>query len=125
MESGELDKPTDVEWLNPVYVKIADRPRERISGPAQAVPDRPLRKARNVVTETGASKIEGEITSLKDRVVRASSDKDRSLFSRELRYWEARRKSMEIVPTPNDIDQVQFETAVVVERGGTRRNSPS
>lgn len=77
------------------------------------------------MTETGASKIEGEITSLKDRVVRASSDKDRSLFSRELRYWEARRKSMEIVPTPNDIDQVQFETAVVVERGGTRRNSPS
>ncbi len=37
MEFGELDKPTDVEWLNPVYVKIADRPPERISGPAQAL----------------------------------------------------------------------------------------
>lgn len=89
--------------------------------PIPTVPDRPLSKTRNLVTQTGASKIEGEVASLKDRLVRASSDEDRSLLSRELRYWEARRASMEIVPTPNGIDQVQFGTTVVVERGSTKQ----
>lgn len=95
--------------------------KELDDAPIPDVPDRPVSKARNLVTETGASKIEGEIASLKDRLARASDGEDQSSLSRDLRYWEARKASMEIVPTSLIVDRVQFGTMVTIERDGTRQ----
>ena len=95
--------------------------KELDDAPIPGVPDKPVSKARNLVTETGASKIEGEIASLKDRLSRASHGEDQSSLSRDLRYWEARKASMEIVPLPQDVDHVQFGTTVTIERAGTRQ----
>ncbi|TNM60270.1 GreA/GreB family elongation factor [Aliirhizobium smilacinae] len=95
--------------------------KELDDAPIPGVPDRPVSKARNLVTETGASKIEGEIASLKDRLTRASFGENQSSLSRDLRYWEARKASMEIVPMPQVVDHVQFGTTATIERDGTRQ----
>ena len=42
-------------------------------------------------------------------------------MSRDLRYWEARKANMEIVPHPKDVAHVQFGTTVTIERDGTRQ----
>ncbi len=95
--------------------------KEVDDAPIPGVPDRPVSRARNLVTETGASKIKGEIASLKDRLARASDGEDQSSLSRDMRYWEARKVSMEIVPLSQDVDYVQFGTTVTIERDGTRQ----
>lgn len=96
--------------------------KDRDDVPIPSVPDRPVSNERNPVTETGASKIAGEIASLKDRLARASDGEDRSMLNRDLPYCEARKAGIQIVPMPQDVDHVQFGTMVVVERDGTRQD---
>lgn len=86
--------------------------------PTPALADRPVSAARNLVTATGAIKIEGEIASLLDRLARTSDAEGQSSLKRDLRYWEARKASMEVVQVPDAPTEVGFGTTVAVERDG-------
>jgi transcription elongation GreA/GreB family factor len=80
--------------------------------------ERPISDHRNLVTLEGLKAIEAEASSLREQLAKAEADGDRdkiALFSRDLRYWSARRESAELsVPDP-DSDVVRFGMSVTIE----------
>lgn len=79
--------------------------------------DRPLSAAPTLVTRRGAEFILAEIESLRARLETLTGTvADETL--RDLRYWEARRVTMQIVERDPDTNAVGFGTEVVVWRAG-------
>lgn len=99
--------------------------REAEGGEAfEDLPDRPV-SPHHLVTPSGLARMDEEIATLQKRLAAAQAADDKAevaRVSRDLRYWNARRLSAELVPPPTDKSHVRFGSCVTFERqdGRTR-----
>ncbi len=89
------------------------------------LPDRSVSQHRNLVTPTGLERIEAEVRRLEDGLAAARAADDAGTLARcqrDLRYWNQRRATAEVVPPPTRRDKVRFGSTVVVrlDTGGER-----
>jgi transcription elongation factor GreB len=82
------------------------------------LPQRPVSSARNLVTPAGARMIDDMIASLQSELSEAQNDEETARLRRDLRYWEVRHATMEIIDYPDVPDAIRFGTIVTVLRGG-------
>ena len=92
------------------------------------LPDRPLSPHPNFVTRRGLALIDAELERHRAALANAIIAEDRAAIaaaSREIRYWSARRASVEPQPPPPDTEAVHFGSRVTIERdapsGGAAR----
>ncbi|RDE08429.1 GreA/GreB family elongation factor [Pelagibacterium lacus] len=85
--------------------------------PEQKLPERTVSSAPNLVTRRGAELIAAEIDSL-TLALETLDGKDAEHARRDLRYWEARRATMQLVERSGDLDAVGFGTEIAVKRAG-------
>ncbi|WP_439273347.1 transcription elongation factor GreA [Pseudochrobactrum sp. HB0163] len=88
--------------------------------------ERPVSPHRNLVTRNGLAMIEAEVARLQQALAQATAAGDKSAiaqFSRDLRYWTARRETAELTEADSDSDVVRFGMQVVVENEDGRRQS--
>jgi len=81
------------------------------------IADRPLSPHRNLVTPEGLAQIDAEIERLHALVSQAQEAHDRTATARaqrDLRYWQARRASAELVPPMADRVKVHFGSNVKI-----------
>ncbi|MCB8838094.1 GreA/GreB family elongation factor [Aurantimonas sp. VKM B-3413] len=90
----------------------------------EVLPDRDLGTDPNIVTPRGLRMIRAEIEALEARREAAQRDNDKvslASINRDLRYWQARQKTAEVVDTGRETpDTVQFGTRVLIERDDGR-----
>jgi transcription elongation GreA/GreB family factor len=87
----------------------------------EALPDRPISSAPNLVTQAGFDAIEAELTRLNGELSEVGDDRElRARVARDLRYWSARRASAQIVAPPEDAEIVRFGALVTLERDDGR-----
>lgn len=85
-------------------------------------PERLVSSAPNLVTAEGLAAIEAEIARLEDELARAGEDRSaRAGLARDLRYWNARRGSAQVMPAPEDNEIVRFGATVTIDRKDGRR----
>jgi transcription elongation GreA/GreB family factor len=89
------------------------------------LPDRAISPHRNLVTASGLERIGTEVHRLEHELVAARAAEDKPAVAnlqRDLRYWNARRASAEVVPPPADHRAVRFGCTVVMRLadGSTR-----
>jgi transcription elongation GreA/GreB family factor len=85
----------------------------------EVVPHRPISSHPNLVTAEGLALIERHLTSAIAEREAAQSAGDHSAFARaarELRYWNSRRGSAQIVATHETTDEVRFGSIVTILR---------
>jgi transcription elongation GreA/GreB family factor len=81
------------------------------------LPERSVSAHRNLVTPTGLEHIEAEVRRLEDELGAARGADDKPAIARcqrDLRYWNQRRASAEVVPPPSRRDRVRFGSTVTV-----------
>ena len=87
--------------------------------------ERPVSGNRNLVTPKGLAMIDAELAALRERLGKAEAGGDRekiALVSRDLRYWNARRETAELVKPDADSAVVRFGMTVSIENDdGMRR----
>ena len=92
--------------------------REEDSEAALAdIGERPVSTHRNLVTRHGFEMIEAELADLREKLARAEADGNRetiALISRDLRYWNSRRETAELVEPDADSDVVRFGMTVTI-----------
>ncbi|MFD2239035.1 GreA/GreB family elongation factor [Aureimonas populi] len=92
--------------------------REIDDAPLPPLPERPVSPHLNLVTRRGAALIEEALHTLKAQIG-ATSEKDReAILARDLRYWFARRATMQVVEPDRAADTVGFGTTAVIRRRG-------
>lgn len=100
--------------------------REPEGGEAfEDLPDRSV-SPHHLVTPAGLARMDAEIASLEKRVTDAQARDDKAevvRFSRDLRYWSARRVSAEVVPPPTDTSHARFGAEVTFEREDGRQQT--
>jgi transcription elongation GreA/GreB family factor len=92
----------------------------------EELPDRPLSPHPNLVTQAGLDAIEAELARLRDVRAAAQREEDRAAVAaaaRELRYWNARRATAQLVEPPPDRDVVRFGATVTIDREDGRRQT--
>ncbi|ATQ69710.1 MULTISPECIES: transcription elongation factor GreA [Methylosinus] len=92
----------------------------------EELPDRPISPHRNLVTPEGLAQIEAELARLQSELDAAQQGDDKHVLARvtrDLRYWNARRASAELVHAIADVGQVRFGHRVVVEDEKGQRRS--
>ncbi|WP_426231646.1 GreA/GreB family elongation factor [Pararhizobium sp. DWP3-4] len=87
--------------------------------PPPPVAERPISTARNLVTPNGARQIEQMVAALTQQTAATSDNEVLAALKRDLRYWEARRASMEIMDPVAEPTSVRFGTHVSISRGGS------
>jgi transcription elongation GreA/GreB family factor len=90
------------------------------------LPDRPISPHPNLVTARGLALIEEQVARLRAALADAQAADDRGAIAeiaRDLRYWNARRSSAEVVPPAADTDTVRFGLRVTIERDDGKRQS--
>jgi transcription elongation GreA/GreB family factor len=100
--------------------------KEEEGGEAVDLADRPVSPHPNFVTAQGLAAIEAELTRLQPQYATAQAASDRGALARiarDLRYWNARRLSAQVVPEPTDARAVQFGSAVTIVRDDGRRQT--
>jgi transcription elongation GreA/GreB family factor len=100
--------------------------KEEEGGEAVDLADRPVSPHPNFVTAAGLAAIEAELARLQPEYAQAQRAGDRGALARlarDLRYWNARRSSAELVPPPTDKGTVQFGSTVTLVRDGGRRQT--
>jgi transcription elongation GreA/GreB family factor len=89
------------------------------------LPERSVSTHRNLVTRNGLELIEAEVRRLEDELAAARSADDKPTVARcqrDLRYWNQRRASAEVVPPPTRRDKVRFGSTVTIRLDdGTER----
>ena len=76
--------------------------------------ERPVSRALNLVTPRGARLIEHTVAALERQVAGASDDV--SALRRDLRYWSARRATMQVVPPVQAPAKVEFGVRATICR---------
>lgn len=89
--------------------------REIDDGPLPPVLERAISAARNLVTPSGARKVEAKIADL-DAGLKSAAGGDIDALKRALRYWQARRASMEIVAHEAPPEAVRSGASVIIRR---------
>ena len=90
----------------------------------ESLPDRELGTDPNFVTPRGLALIEQELETLHVALTKAQEIDDKNLIAtvnRDLRYWNARRASAEVIETPPNAEEVHFGSRVTIEREDGRR----
>ena len=83
-------------------------------------PERTISGAPNYVTKRGAALIEEEVDRLSE-LFNAASDTDGELLQPDLRYWENRRASMQIIERQANDDTAGMGMEVTIERNGAQQ----
>ena len=92
----------------------------------EELPERPVSPHPNLVTAEGLARIEAEVARLQQEHAAAQAANDRSALARsarDLRYWNARRATAELVSPPSDSTQVHFGSTVSIVRDDGRRQT--
>jgi transcription elongation GreA/GreB family factor len=95
-------------------------------GGYEELPERPISSHPNLVTAEGLAQINAEIARLQEQHATAQSADDRAALARaarDLRYWNARRASAQLVPPPADKAQVHFGSTVTILRDDGRKQT--
>ncbi len=90
------------------------------------LPERPVSPHPNLVTAEGLAHIEAEIARLQQEQAAAQAADDRPALARaarDLRYWNARRATAQVVAPPTDSTQVHFGSTVTIVREDGRRQT--
>ena len=90
------------------------------------VPDRPVSPHPNYVTRDGLAQIETALSTAQRLYGEAQASGNREALmkaARELRYWDSRRASAQLVDSPPNPDTVQFGCTVSFQRDGGRRQT--
>ena len=88
------------------------------------LPDRQISEHPNLVTADGLAAIDAELARLQTELAAATDDRVlRARVMRDLRYWQARRSTAELVPPPVDATEVRFGSTVTIERDDGRRQT--
>jgi transcription elongation GreA/GreB family factor len=93
---------------------------------AVTLPDRPVSPHPNYVTREGLNRIEAELERLSADYAGAQAAADRGVLAhvaRELRYWQQRRASAQLIDRPPDKETVHFGSTVTIERDDGRRQT--
>ena len=87
---------------------------------AALLPERPVSPHPNLVTPSGLSQIEAALASLRLALAEAEPDDEaRPRLLRDLRYWQARRMTAQLVEPPGPApEEVAFGVLVSIRRGG-------
>ncbi|WP_293867852.1 transcription elongation factor GreA [uncultured Alsobacter sp.] len=87
------------------------------------LPDRPLSPHPNLVTAAGLAAIEAEVARLQAEIPLAGDDREaRARLGRDLRYWQHRLSSAELMHAAPDADVVHFgSTVTILREDDTRR----
>lgn len=96
--------------------------KEIDDAPPPPVPERAISTARNLVTPNGARQIEQMVAALTQQTAATGDKEALAALKRDLRYWEARRASMEIMEPIAEPVTVRFGTHVSIRRGGAVRD---
>jgi transcription elongation GreA/GreB family factor len=87
----------------------------------EVLPERPISPHPNYVTPSGMAGIEREMARLSAEMRAAAGNRDAvARIGRDLRYWQARRASAELVPTPSDHSEVRFGSRVTLRDAAGR-----
>ena len=87
--------------------------------PPPPPPERPVRPALNLVTPRGARLIEEAILTLNGQLAATSDEAALSLLRRDLRYWVARRTTMQVVAPDPEPQTFGFGVRATIRRGGS------
>ena len=89
------------------------------------LPERPVSPHRNLVTASGLEQIAGHVRQLEEELARARAADDKPAIARcqrDLRYWNQRRASAELVPAGRADGRVRFGSKVTLAfDDGTRK----
>ena len=95
------------------------------SDAAAELPERAVSPHRNLVTATGLAQIEAALRRLEAALAEARRGVDKATIAscqRDLRYWQKRRASAELVPAAAGSGRVRFGSTVTIRLGdGTER----
>lgn len=83
------------------------------------LPERPVSEHPNYVTAAGLALIEAELARLGHEHAEAMVAKDRGALARtarDLRYWNARRATAQVISPPADHSEVRFGSTVTLGR---------
>ncbi len=101
--------------MSRAFVKEVDE------APLPPILARPISTAANLVTRRGAGLIEQAIAAVEDSIAGARDEKVVPALRRDLRYWSARRSSMQIMPSVEAPTSVMFGVRAKIRRKGTTR----
>ena len=90
------------------------------------LPERPVSQHPNYVTPEGLAQIEAELARLGHEHAEAMVAKDRGALARtarDLRYWNARRATAQVLASPTDHSEVRFGSTVTLERPDGRKQT--
>jgi len=100
--------------------------KEDDNGGIEPLPDRPVSPHPNIVTAEGLALIDRTLTDLQERHAAALQAEDRAAqaaIARDLRYWNTRRASAQVVKPPDTPGKVAFGTTVTIERDDGRKQT--
>ena len=92
----------------------------------ETLPDREVSSEPNFVTARGLRLIASEIEGLSASLAKAKADDDKTAvatINRDLRFWNARRASAEVIAAMAGSDEVHFGSRVTLERNDGRRQA--
>ena len=92
----------------------------------QQLPDRPISKHPNLVTERGLALIEKQLEAVRREYGEAQAVGDRETLAkagRDLRYWNARRSTAQVRAPEPATGAVQFGSKVTIARDDGRTES--
>ena len=108
-----------IEAMSRAFVREADG-----SEAFDELPERLVSPHPNLVTPEGLAGIEAEVERLSRAYAVAQTEGERAALAnlaRDLRYWNARRASAEVVAAPADPGEVRFGSRVTIERHDGRK----
>ena len=83
------------------------------------LPDRAISPEPNYVTPEGLAMIDAELTRvLAEHAATKPNSPDQPRIARDLRYWQARRASAQLVEPVADPEHVRFGATVTIRRDG-------
>jgi transcription elongation GreA/GreB family factor len=104
--------------MSRAFVKESDEVEE--------LPDRLISEHPNLVTKEGLAQIEAEVARFDAAHAEALRAHDRAaiaIAARDLRYWQARRASAEVITPPKDSGEVHFGSRITFKREDGRRQT--
>lgn len=90
------------------------------------LPERPVSSQPNFVTARGLQLIDQEMQRLRKELAAAQAASDRAhqaRHARDLRYWTARRASVQLIAPPDSNETAAFGCSVTLEREDGRRQT--
>ena len=93
---------------------------------SESLPERPVSPHPNYVTAEGLAEIERHLAASHADYANAQAAADRAALARcgrDLRYWQQRRATDELVAAAPGADTVQFGSTVTIERDDGRRQT--